>query len=160
MIGIRKLALALALVIATISLLTFAAELLYILHLRRKLPLAAGPTGDYPDRFSPESLLASALCCFRRNRSRVEPAAPPPPVGEKAPETSAATEEEELELARWRAACLGPLRVLYTIKEEEEETDSDLEKGFGFGSDKDDETPYYTPESSPARVQGATLTRH
>ena len=143
----RKLVLSLML-IAALSLLGFFAELLYILHYRRKLRRAAAPARSPAERPSRTNLL-SALC-LERNRSRVEPAARSPPA------TKPREEEEECDLERWRAACLGPSRVLYTIKEEEREelADSDLEKGLGFGSDKEEgpETPYYTPASSPARV--------
>ena len=142
----RKLALSLILS-AALTLLGFSAQLLCILHYRRKLRRAA-PAGSPAPR---KNLFLSALC-IERNRSRVEPAAASPPATKPAEEE----EEEECDLERWRAAFLGPSRVLYTIKEEEREelADSDLEKGFGFGSDKEEgpETPYYTPASSPARV--------
>lgn len=167
MSGHTKLGLALLLVFS-FSLLGLLSELLYVLwRRRRRLRRSSAFSGDpeIPDTggggaFSKEHFLY--LLCWK-NQSRIEPAssataspafsaaaalAAPPAAMTKTASLEAA---EECDLARWHAMCLGPSRVLYTIKEEREEVESDGGMRVSGDGDGDElaETPFSTPCSSP-----------
>ncbi|XP_009394076.2 uncharacterized protein LOC103979632 [Musa acuminata AAA Group] len=148
---LTKLGFALALVFS-ISLLGLAAELLYLLHCRRRRRRSGQPelgdgVGVPRHGPHPRELLHHVL--FFKHRSRVEPACATPRPHADPPKPATEEAEEECDLARWRAMCLGPSRALYTINEDGEEEEEVVEE----------ETPcaspvFYTPSSSPP--QGAT----
>ncbi|KAJ8478513.1 hypothetical protein OPV22_022240 [Ensete ventricosum] len=141
-------------IILSLSLLGLAAELIYLLHRRRRRWLLHQSTADPELGGGPSSgeLLLHVLCF--KPRSRVEPSAHPSaasiPASPKPPADPADADpdsdpdpdpEEECDFDRWRTTYLGPSRALYTINEEEEGDDEDLEE--------DDETPFATPCASP-----------
>ncbi|WOL12738.1 hypothetical protein Cni_G21505 [Canna indica] len=146
MSGLTKLGFALVLVFS-LSLLGLAAELLYLLHCRRRRRLRSRSASD-PELAAPSDgpthreLLLHVLCF--KPRSRVEPAtcAAASAARPKSTATAAAEppEEEEWDLARWRTVCLGPSRALFTIDEEPEEEE---ERGS-----EAEETPFATPCAS------------
>ncbi|THU58975.1 hypothetical protein C4D60_Mb03t20130 [Musa balbisiana] len=147
---LTKLGFALVLVFS-ISLLGLAAELLYLLHCRRRRRRSGQPelgdgVGVPRHGPPPRELLHHVL--FFKHRSRVEPACAAPRPHADPPKPATEEAEGECDLARWRAMCLGPSRALYTINEDGEE--EEVETPFA--------TPcaspvFYTPSSSPP--QGA-----
>ncbi|KAJ8493750.1 hypothetical protein OPV22_015471 [Ensete ventricosum] len=137
---LTKLGFALVLVFS-ISLLGLAAELLYLLHCRRRRRLSGQPElGDgvgVPHHGPPPRELLHHVLFFK-HRSRVEPACAAPRPDADPPKPATGEAEEECDLARWRAMCLGPSRALYTINEDLEEEE-----------EEEEETPFATPCASP-----------
>ncbi|GAB4833267.1 hypothetical protein Ancab_031514 [Ancistrocladus abbreviatus] len=110
--------------LSSLFLLTFLAEILYLLHRRRRNLLEAAnpalPAGDQSSNNTPTSksdLLYFFLCW--KNRVRVEPAA----VGSSGSGSVEELPEISLEISEMMKlhGIYGPSRVLFTIKEEERE---------------------------------------
>nr|XP_018675076.1 PREDICTED: uncharacterized protein LOC108951533 [Musa acuminata subsp. malaccensis]XP_018675077.1 PREDICTED: uncharacterized protein LOC108951533 [Musa acuminata subsp. malaccensis]XP_018675078.1 PREDICTED: uncharacterized protein LOC108951533 [Musa acuminata subsp. malaccensis]XP_018675079.1 PREDICTED: uncharacterized protein LOC108951533 [Musa acuminata subsp. malaccensis]XP_018675080.1 PREDICTED: uncharacterized protein LOC108951533 [Musa acuminata subsp. malaccensis] len=157
MSGFTELGFAL-IIFLSLSLLGLAAELIYLLHRRRRRWLLQQSTADPELGGGPSSgdLLLHVLCFEPRSRvepacaapsfahpsAAANPASPKPPV-DPAEAESDSDPEEDCDFDRWRATYLGPSRALYTINEEEEDDDEHWEEA------EEEETPFATPCSSP-----------
>ncbi|XP_021289655.1 uncharacterized protein LOC110420602 [Herrania umbratica] len=128
-----KLETALVVIFAT-CLLAFIIELVYVLWRKRRFrqrSIVSGGNGSVDSEFSNSPFYAASskellyFFCWKNQPARVEPSSgvvsPAPTEAPTASDSEAATvEADDDELAKWQAAY-GPVRILYTIKEEERE---------------------------------------
>ncbi|KAJ0976681.1 hypothetical protein J5N97_012155 [Dioscorea zingiberensis] len=125
--GLTKLALALLLVLL-LSLLGLLAGVISVVWFRRRRRRSS-PEADVE---AAPKVMSSFVGCWRSS-SKVEPAA----------------EGAEPMAMMWTAACYGPSRLLYTIKEEEEEREASETEVQLAAAGEDDAVEFSTPCASP-----------